>query len=230
MLFDAISQMQVNALHGFVTLTGFCIALVAAITFHEFSHALSATSLGDYTARSLGRLSLHPKVHLDPIGTTMILLAGFGWGKPTPVNPRYLRPGERPGMAAVAMAGPISNVLLAFVATIPMKLGLVSRDYSAFILFRGEAADIVAYVLGALVFWNLLLAAFNLIPVAPLERVQGRPRNPAQGAGAAVRSTRKVWSRDTPGPHRSAISTPRSRHPVDDHSPNPQPAGSRSTR
>ena len=179
-----MSQMQVNALHGFVTLTGFCIALVAAITFHEFSHALSATSLGDYTARSLGRLSLHPKVHLDPIGTTMILLAGFGWGKPTPVNPRYLRPGERPGMAAVAMAGPISNVLLAFVATIPMKLGLVSRDYSAFILFRGETTDIVAYVLGALVFWNLLLAAFNLIPVAPLDGfkvVLGiLPREPAQ--------------------------------------------------
>ena len=77
---------------------------------------MSAFLLGDDTAKSHGRLSLNPLAHLDPLGTAMILFAGFGWAKPTPVNPAYLRTGPRAGMAAVAFAGPLSNVVVAMVA------------------------------------------------------------------------------------------------------------------
>src|SRR3990172_11054396 len=78
------------------------LALLVAITVHEFSHALVATRLGDYTARSLGRLSLNPLAHLDPFGTALLFFAGFGWGRPVPVNPLHLRGDMRTGMALVS--------------------------------------------------------------------------------------------------------------------------------
>src|SRR5581483_4545596 len=100
------------------------VALVCGITVHEFSHAITAYRLGDDTACRLGRCSLNPIRHLDPAGAFLLLIAGFGWGKPTPVNPYRLRNGPEAGRAMVAAAGPISNVLLAAVASIPMHLGL----------------------------------------------------------------------------------------------------------
>ena len=147
----------------------FSLALIVAITFHEFSHALFATRLGDFTARSLGRLSLNPRAHLDPLGTTMIFIAGFGWGKPVPVNPGLLRTGPRSGMALVSLAGPLSNVVVASLFAIPIKAGLLDSSVLGFSLFRGNTEDLAGYVIGSLVFWNLLLAAFNLIPIAPLD-------------------------------------------------------------
>lgn len=169
MLFIALSQMERDPMQGLVTIASFTLALVVAITFHEFGHALSATRLGDPTAKRLGRVSLHPKAHLDPVGTVMIFLAGFGWGKPVPVNPAYLRTGERQGMTVVSLAGPMSNVVLAALFAIPMRAGVVTTAFLGFGLFYGQSNDIPAYVLGSLVFWNLLLASFNLIPLAPLD-------------------------------------------------------------
>ena len=147
-------------------------SLLTAITVHEFSHALLATLLGDGTARRLGRLSLNPIRHLDPTGTVLILVAGFGWGKPVPVNHHHLTRGPL-GMSIVAAAGPLSNMVLAFLVAVPIKLGLLvwsspSLTRSTFVMgggLREGLSDIVALV----IFFNLLLGVFNLIPLAPLD-------------------------------------------------------------
>ena len=170
MLLASLSQIQHDPFRGIVTLATFSLVLVVAISFHEFSHALAASQLGDPTARRLGRVSLHPKAHLDPVGTAMIFLAGFGWGKPVPVSPAYLHTGERPGMAVVSLAGPLTNVAIAAIFAIPIKAGVISSSsFMGFDYFLGGPEDIPAYVIGSVVFWNLLLAAFNLIPLAPLD-------------------------------------------------------------
>ena len=169
MLFRVVDQLQDSPFRALVTLASFFVALVVAITVHEFSHALSATQLGDYTARRQGRLTLSPLAHLDPLGTAMILFAGFGWGRPTPVNPAMLRTGPRSGMALVSIAGPLSNILVATLAAVPINAGLVDSGSVGFAVFWGNPGEIAGYVLGSLVFWNLLLASFNLIPLAPLD-------------------------------------------------------------
>lgn len=169
MLFIALSQLQENPFSGLVTLVTFSVVLLAALTAHEFSHALAATRLGDPTPRYMGRLSLHPLAHLDPVGTTMIFLAGFGWAKPVPVNLSHLRTAERPGMAVVALAGPLANVVAAALFALPIRAGLVASTFVGFTLFVGQPDDLGGYVIGSAVFWNLLLAAFNLIPIAPLD-------------------------------------------------------------
>ena len=169
MLFTTLSQIEQDPLRGIVTLATFSLALIVALTFHEFSHVLVATRLGDPTARGPGRLSVHPLAHLDPMGTSMIFIAGFGWAKPVPVNPAYLRTGERPGMAAVAMAGPLSNIAIATLFVIPIKAGVVTSAFVGFGLFLGQPEDIASYIVGSVIFWNLLIASFNLIPLAPLD-------------------------------------------------------------
>ncbi len=176
---------------GFVRLAALVVlSLVVAITVHEFSHALVANGLGDDTARRLGRLSLNPKKHLDPMGTVMMLVAGFGWGKPVPVNQHRLAHGPK-GMTLVAAAGPLSNLILAFLLAIPFKLGLLvwsplSLNRIAHVMtggFREGMADIV----GLMIFFNLILAVFNLIPLAPLDgsKVVGGLIPPHQAAAYA---------------------------------------------
>ena len=144
-------------------------ALVVGITIHEFSHALVATGLGDQTAKRLGRVSLNPLVHLDPLGGLMLMVAGFGWGKPVPVNALAFRNAFQ-GMAAVALAGPFSNIVAAVLLSLPFKLELV-RWTSPFriptLSFGVEA--LVGQLLATAIFFNLVLAIFNLIPLAPLD-------------------------------------------------------------
>ena len=162
-------------------------SLLVAVTVHEFSHALVATGLGDNTAKRLGRLSLNPTKHLDPAGTVMMLVAGFGWGKPVPVNQHNLSHGQT-GMALVAAAGPLTNIMVAFLLALPIKLGLL--DWSAPALNRvsyvmtGGLPEGLADILGLMIFFYILLAVFNLIPLAPLDGskiLAGLlPRNQAQ--------------------------------------------------
>ncbi|MDP9365145.1 MAG: site-2 protease family protein [Chloroflexota bacterium] len=144
------------------------LAFVVAITIHEFMHAWTAWYLGDDTAQRLGRITLNPIAHLDPIGTIGLLLIafgffGFGWGKPVPVNPNRLRPlgrlGQKGSMALVAFAGPLSNVAQAAVVAIPLRLA--GRD----IYELGQLGTF----LGSFILVNVLLAAFNMIPVPPLD-------------------------------------------------------------
>lgn len=132
----------------------FILALIISITVHEFCHAWTANYLGDPTARLEGRLSLNPLVHLDPIGTLMLLLVHFGWGKPVPFNPHYLK-NPRSGSLIIALAGPISNLILAFLFSIPLK-------YLTAPLFLSNFFFICVLI-------NLSLAVFNLIPIPPLD-------------------------------------------------------------
>jgi Zn-dependent protease len=140
-------------------LVGIAVALVVGITFHEFSHALVADQLGDHRPRALGRVSLNPLRHLDPLGALFFLLAGFGWGKPVPVNAYALRPG-RTGLTYVALAGPIANfTVAAAVAVIFRVLQLAGLLDAPFL------REVVALI----VFFNVALGLFNLIPIPPLD-------------------------------------------------------------
>jgi Zn-dependent protease len=137
------------------------LALIVGITIHEFSHALAADALGDPTARYQGRLTLNPVVHFDPLGALMILYSvvsgwGFGWGKPVPVNPRHLRYGPRVGMALTSVAGPASNLLIALAAAAPFRLGL-------------SLPALFGRLLLTMVFVNIGLALFNMLPIPPLD-------------------------------------------------------------
>ena len=144
-----------------------CVSLIVAVSFHEFSHSLVATRLGDHTSRRLGRLTLNPLSHFEWLGALMLLLVGFGWGKPVPVDAARLRVGARTGMAAVALAGPFANLIVA-------ALVFQASRIAALALPDGLSAPVVgdpmlSVVLNEIVYWNLLLAAFNLLPVAPLD-------------------------------------------------------------
>jgi Zn-dependent protease len=147
------------------------VAFLAALSIHEFGHAFIAYRLGDTTAQRMGRLTLNPRAHLDPTGTVMLLLAGFGWGKPVPVNPRNFRNG-RPGMAMVAVAGPGFNVLLAILLALPFQTGLIDSPFRTPILTEPDLAVWVSAILTYGVFINVILAVFNLLPFNPLDGSQ----------------------------------------------------------
>ena len=147
-------------------------SLLLAVTVHEFSHALVANGLGDTTARRLGRLTLNPIRHLDPSGSIMLLVAGFGWGKPVPVNQERLSQGPL-GLAMVLAVGPLSNLVVAFLLAVPIKAGLLSWSSPslsrATYVMSGGLREGISDILGIVIFMNILLAVFNLIPLAPLD-------------------------------------------------------------
>jgi Zn-dependent protease len=149
------------------------IFLLVAFPVHEFSHAWAAYRLGDSTARYQGRLTLNPLAHFDPLGGTLLAISvmflgfGFGWAKPTPVNPYNLRNGRR-GEALVALAGPLSNLLMAIAVAIPLRLifsdpnlslAVASNDIASFAFDTGVTFVVVA----------VLLMVFNLLPIPPLD-------------------------------------------------------------
>ncbi len=135
----------------------FAICLVIAISVHEFSHALAADYLGDPTPRLQGRLTLNPLAHLDPFGTLLLFLAGFGWGKPVVFDPFNLR-NPRRDAAIISLAGPVSNILIAVAASILLRL------FSSFLL-----TSFIGLFLELLIRLNITLAVFNLIPIHPLD-------------------------------------------------------------
>lgn len=149
---------------------GLIIALVFGITIHEFAHAAAATWLGDSLPGRQGRLTLQPAAHLDVAGSLMFLIGGFGWGKPVQYNPYALRASPRTGPAIVAAAGPLSNLILAALIGIgarlmPLLLGTNLRALSASTAPEGLVFDLLT----SIVYYNLILSVFNLIPVAPLD-------------------------------------------------------------
>ena len=178
MLFRSFAELQQDPLNALITILAFTIALIIGITVHEFSHAISALRLGDSTARNMGRVTLNPRAHLDPVGTLLIFIAGFGWGKPTPVNPQNFRGNQITGMAMVSLAGPISNIIVAGLLALTVHAGLFDSaliktgrmGFLPFSLASGRfGVGPLEYFVGSLITWNLLLAAFNLIPIAPLD-------------------------------------------------------------
>ena len=132
------------------------IPLLYSIILHELAHGWVANKMGDSTARWLGRLTLNPLKHLDPIGTAMLFIFGFGWAKPVPVNFNNLHP-FRKGLIFVASAGIVMNILLAFIAFFLLR----------FLALPG--ADAIHTLLYYMAQINVMLAAFNLIPIPPLD-------------------------------------------------------------
>ncbi len=139
------------------------IVLLVGMPLHEWAHAWSAHELGDDTPRWEGRLSLNPLAHLDIMGAILLLLTGFGWAKPVPVNPYRMRTSPRAGMALSAFAGPASNLLLAMLCALPFRLGWLSVvDVVSARLNLATLLFLVADV-------SLNLALFNLLPFFPLD-------------------------------------------------------------
>lgn len=134
------------------------LAFLLALSVHEFSHALVGSWLGDQTAKRLGRLTLNPVAHIDPLGLFAVMMIGFGWGKPVPFNP-YNLTWPKWGPVAIAFAGPLSNLLLAVIAIVLMSI--VGPD-----LGRG---NLLVIFLGVFAQLNVTLMAFNLIPLPPLD-------------------------------------------------------------
>jgi Zn-dependent protease len=131
------------------------LILLIAFPVHEFAHAWSANELGDDTPRLNGRLTLNPLAHLDVVGSLMLLLAGFGWAKPVPVNPYALTRRTSAGVMLVSIAGPFSNLILAILAAIPLRLAVTPPQLSQFLM--------------QFIFINLVLLFFNMIPLFPLD-------------------------------------------------------------
>ncbi|MDY6029550.1 MAG: site-2 protease family protein [Acidaminococcaceae bacterium] len=133
-------------------------ALLFAITVHEYAHAQCADSLGDKTPRYMGRLTLNPLAHLDPVGAILLVVAGFGWAKPVQVNSRYFSD-RKSGMMKVALAGPAANLVLCFLAAlfaaVMERFGILSHSVSNLLLWMQ--------------LYNVWFAFFNLIPVPPLD-------------------------------------------------------------
>jgi len=144
------------------------IMLLVGFPVHEFSHALAAYRLGDSTAKHMGRLTLDPRVHLDPLGSILLFVTfvftsiGFGWAKPTPYNPMNLE-GGRWGEAIVGVAGPISNLIMAVAAALPARYLLANPELAV------QVPSIVLLALDSFIFLNLVLMLFNLLPIPPLD-------------------------------------------------------------
>jgi Zn-dependent protease len=151
---------------NYVAVAGFLIALVLGITLHEFAHALVAYRLGDLTPLRDGRVTINPLAHLDPFGTIMILLVGFGFGRAVLVNPYNFRIDRRWGMGLVAIAGPVTNILIAVVFGLTLRVLLGVWDRSADPM---PALGAVIQVFAIIVSLNLTLAVFNMIPFPPLD-------------------------------------------------------------
>jgi len=137
-------------------------ALMIGFAFHEFAHAWVADRLGDPTPRSQGRLTLNPIAHLDLFGTLMALLYRFGWAKPVITNPQYYRGNKKRGHMMVALAGPIMNLLTAFVV---MFIGSLTMHW----IQGSEWSSIMLLIFQAIVYMNLGLGIFNLLPIPPLD-------------------------------------------------------------
>ncbi|MEX1022916.1 MAG: site-2 protease family protein [Dehalococcoidia bacterium] len=176
MILTYISVLGEAPLAFVILMAAFVFALLEGLIFHEFCHAWVADRLGDHTARRMGRLTLNPKSHYDPIGTSLIFFVGFGWAKPVPVNPANTR-NPRQAMAMIALAGPASNLVVAGLAGIPIKMGIpfhhpfVGASSVDFWVaqWTSSAADMLGLFLGTVLFLNVLLGVFNMIPIPPLD-------------------------------------------------------------
>jgi Zn-dependent protease len=134
------------------------VALLVAITIHEFAHAYAADRLGDPTPRLMGRLTLNPLAHLDPLGTILMVFIGFGWGKPVMFDPYNLK-NPRRDAAIIALAGPFSNLLLASVISVILRVWATPTS----------SLSMYSPILYPFLNFNVVLAVFNLIPIHPLD-------------------------------------------------------------
>ena len=139
--------------------------VLITLTIHEYAHAYIAYKMGDFTASAMGRLSLNPLKHIDPIGFLMMIIIGFGWAKPVPINPRNFR-NPKKGMAFSALAGPASNIIMAIIGSIVYAILL------RIFFYRGNYNTIAISALSFVSYFaqlNVWFAVFNLIPIPPLD-------------------------------------------------------------
>ena len=148
------------------------IVVLFSLSLHEMSHGYVAYKMGDHTARNLGRLTLNPSVHLDPIGTICMLFFGFGWAKPVPINTRNFK-NPRKGILLTAIAGPVSNLLLSFISLLVFALIVSFVPTPIFIEADTAFGEKLLYFFVELLRYfhilNLYLAVFNLLPIPPLD-------------------------------------------------------------
>ena len=155
-------KMDLSSRFNILSLLVHAIVLFTALPVHECSHALAADKLGDPTPRNQGRLTLNPFAHLTLWGTVMMMLAGFGWGKPVMVNPSNFKHPKRDN-AIVALAGPVSNAVMAYLSTIVYKVILYNVTSSSQTLYYIA----IVFYLATLI--NISLAVFNFLPIPPLD-------------------------------------------------------------
>ena len=162
MILQSLDLLRENPAAFFLVIGIGLVGLIIGFTVHEFSHALTAHGEGDQTARRMGRLTFNPIKHIDLLGFLLLLIVGFGWAKPVQVDPYNLRHG-RLGMSWVALAGPLSNFALAFLLGLVFRLNLLSEPnfYSL--------TGLLGFALFFIIFYNLILGIFNLIPLPPLD-------------------------------------------------------------
>lgn len=162
MILQSLDLLRENPAAFFLVIGIGLVGLIIGFTVHEFSHALTAHGEGDQTARRMGRLTFNPIKHIDLLGFLLLLIVGFGWAKPVQVDPYNLRHG-RLGMSWVALAGPLSNFVLAFLLGLVFRLNLLSEPnlYSL--------TGLLGFALFFIIFYNLILGIFNLIPLPPLD-------------------------------------------------------------
>lgn len=175
MIYFILAIMVISGLVQYITDTNALLTLLltipgllVAITFHEFAHAYAADKLGDDTPRMQGRLTLNPLGHLDPIGSIMLLFAGFGWGKPVEVNPRNYdrRFSMEKADAIVSIAGPLMNFFLAIVLTL---IYCAIYKFAGTQVVNSQIGTIIMLMINIAISINIGLGVFNLIPVPPLD-------------------------------------------------------------
>jgi len=158
-IFAIWNQYSFNPLLAIIIIAGFLLGILSAISLHEFAHAWAAHRLGDDTAKHLGRLTLNPLAHIDPAGLFLFVIAGFGYSKPVEYNPRALK--NDSDEVKIAIAGPLSNIIVALILALPYRIAsAMGLDVSQNIIF---------VFLDMLVYMNIVLAVFNIIPVPPLD-------------------------------------------------------------
>ena len=162
-------QYYLNTKGSIITLLLSIPAILIAITFHEYAHALVADKLGDETPRKQGRLTLNPLKHIDPVGILLLLFAGFGWGKPVEITPSNFnrKVSVRKGSALVSIAGPVTNFILATVFSI--IYGLLLKFAPLFILSSSGVGYVIGRIILSTITINIGLGVFNLIPLPPLD-------------------------------------------------------------
>lgn len=158
------SLMSGDILQILMTAVASAVIVFTALPIHEVAHGYVAYLLGDPTAKNLGRLDLNPMKHFDPVGTTLLVLLGYGWAKPVPVNPFYFGDAKKQknGMALTAFAGPLSNILFATLCYMFYKIMVYFLPYNSFF-------SILRSILMIMIQINISLATFNLLPVPPLD-------------------------------------------------------------
>lgn len=170
-LSNAFSGQGLDLMSVIASILASLLVIFVMLPFHEFAHATVAGWFGDKTAKMLGRQTLNPLKHIDYVGASLLLLVGFGWAKPVPVNLDH-RKNPKGAMAVVALAGPLANLLAGIVGGLLINLVLEIDPTAVLFLLGGKSVGILSYIVLFLYYFmaiNISLAVFNLIPIPPLD-------------------------------------------------------------